>query len=200
MWDSGATNSLPPATSLTGHMSNLAKPLPPLELLQELFYVSETSPSGLRWKVFRSSLAQADQVAGRKNHNGYWQVTITTDKERQYLTHRIIYFLQTKQDPGVLKVDHAVCKTDNLTLRLATTSENGGNRKKTQAVLSKVCTSRHKGVSWAKANKKWKAALRCKGKYYYLGYFENETDAAIAYNKAALEYFGKFALLNTVEN
>ena len=181
-------------------MSNLPKPLPPLKLLQELFYISDTSPSGLRWKVFRSSRAQANQVAGRKNYDGYWQVTITTDKERQYLVHRVIYFLQTEQDPGLLKVDHAVCKTNNLVLRLATTSENGGNRKKTQVVLNKTCSSKYKGVSWAKANKKWKACLLCKGKRYYLGYFENEIEAAFAYNKAALEHFGEFALLNIVKN
>jgi hypothetical protein len=65
-------------------------------------------------------------------------------------------------------------------------------------VLNKNCTSKHKGVSWAKANKKWKSQLHCAGKYYYLGYFEDETDAAIAYNKATLAHFGEFALLNTV--
>jgi hypothetical protein len=57
-------------------------------------------------------------------------------------------------------------------------------------------SSKFKGVSFVKQQLKWKAAIRYKQTYHYLGIFKNETDAAIAYNNAAIKYFGEFARLN----
>ena len=182
-------------------MAKLAHiPLPPLELLQELFVISSDSPSGLRWKSPRARNVKAKDIAGRKSQNGYWRVGIKTDKSRHYNTHRIVYFLQTKKDPGYLQVDHIICKTNNLVLRLATTSENGGNREKNKKYANKKCSSIYKGVSWNKKDCKWKADISFQGKAFYLGYFINEIDAAKAYNKAAIKFFGEFAKLNTLEN
>ena len=46
-------------------------------------------------------------------------------------------------------------------------------------------------------NKKWRALIRFEGKLIHLGVFENEEDAARAYDCKALELFGaKFANLN----
>lgn len=56
--------------------------------------------------------------------------------------------------------------------------------------------SRYKGVSWKTPRKKWQAAIKVNGQTIYLGLFENEVDAAKAYNRAAKELHGKFARLN----
>ena len=198
LWGSEVRTLLPPATSFTGHMAKLAyKPLPPLELLQELFEISETSPSGLRWKNPKSYTVKSGQVAGAKLSSGYWHVTVTTDAKKQYRTHRIIYFLQTGKDPGIAQVDHVFGKHDNLNLRLATASENHANTKKIKAVMGKKCSSQFKGVRWH--NEKWDSRIRFQGKYIYLGRFENEADAATVYNKAAIKYFGEFAKINELE-
>lgn len=61
-------------------------------------------------------------------------------------------------------------------------------------------TSEYKGVWWHKKNEKWISRIRRGGKQLHLGYFENEKEAARAYNKAALKYFGEYAWLNEIED
>lgn len=59
-------------------------------------------------------------------------------------------------------------------------------------------TSGYKGVSWHKAGKKWHAKIAVNYKQIHLGLFKIKEDAARAYNKAAIKYFGEFAKLNEV--
>jgi hypothetical protein len=180
-------------------MTKLAhSPLPSLELLQELFVISPDSPSGLRWRISRSGRVKSHQVAGTPQPGGYWRVIITTDKQRPYLTHRIVYFLQTKQDPGSYQVDHVNGTSDPLTLRLASNAENQANSGKYRSKNGQKCSSIYKGVGWHKHHKKWGANIRFQKKLIHLGYFTNEKEAASAYNKAAIKFFGEFALLNDV--
>ncbi|KKN85724.1 hypothetical protein LCGC14_0275290 [marine sediment metagenome] len=100
-----------------------------------------------------------------------------------------------KAPKGVL-VDHVNHDTlDNrriANLRVCTRSQNAANRKKTRG------SSRFKGVYWDKPKKKWRAQILVSGHYRNLGRFVNEADAGCAYNVAALEAWGEFALLNDV--
>lgn len=59
--------------------------------------------------------------------------------------------------------------------------------------------SQYKGVAWDKARNKWKAAICIDGKSIFLGRFDDETEAAKAYDIAAVEAFGSFAWLNSRE-
>lgn len=59
-------------------------------------------------------------------------------------------------------------------------------------------SSKYKGVSWAKQNNKWCARIGLRGVYKNLGYFDNEDDAAIAYNKAARQFYGEEAFQNEI--
>ena len=59
-------------------------------------------------------------------------------------------------------------------------------------------SSKFKGVCWRKDSKKWQAKIKFEGHLKHLGLFTDEIEAAKAYNKAALEYFGEFAHLNPV--
>jgi hypothetical protein len=85
--------------------------------------------------------------------------------------------------------------TDNRkeNLRLCNQSQNNANRRK-----QKNCSSQFKGVCWYKRDKKWVASIEYKEKQYYLGRFNSEINAALAYNKKAKEFFGEFAKLNEV--
>ncbi len=52
----------------------------------------------------------------------------------------------------------------------------------------KGTASQYKGVTFMKDRQKWKATLRRDKTETHLGFFINELDAAIAYQKAAIEY------------
>jgi hypothetical protein len=62
----------------------------------------------------------------------------------------------------------------------------------------KVTTSSYRGVSFSKTYNKWKAAIKCNGRNINLGIFDSEEDAALAYNKAATQYFGDIAYQNKI--
>jgi hypothetical protein len=107
--------------------------------------------------------------------------------------HRLIMGL-ADDDPR--QVDHANGdRSDNRrsNLRIATQSQNLGNSRKRAGT-----TSRYKGVSWHKQNKKWVAYIGVDGSLHHLGCFTSEEAAARAYNRAARAAWGDFACLNDV--
>jgi hypothetical protein len=53
-----------------------------------------------------------------------------------------------------------------------------------------------KGIFWDKRRRKWNARISIQTKNKHLGSFTNPEDAAKAYDRAALEQYGKFAQLN----
>jgi len=100
--------------------------------------------------------------------------------------------------PAGLVIDHINCngldnRRDNL--RLATHSQNNCNRPKRRNT-----TSRFVGVHFAKKMNKWAAQIKYTGGKKWLGYFDNETDAAKAFDAAAIKYHGEFARLNFPES
>ncbi|GAJ01158.1 unnamed protein product [marine sediment metagenome] len=78
-------------------------------------------------------------------------------------------------------------------LRVCTHAENCQNRRKPTG-----CSSRYKGVSWRKRTRKWRAYIWINGRQKQLGCFDEEEEAARAYNKEALEQFREFAQLNVI--
>jgi hypothetical protein len=68
-----------------------------------------------------------------------------------------------------------------------------------RAYESIVYTSKLRGVSWAKANGKWRAVIHHNKKQYSLGLFSSEEDAGKAYDKKAIELKGSKAKLNFPE-
>lgn len=115
-----------------------------------------------------------------------------------HLKRRLIYLHKfIINPPKGMEVDHINGnKLDNrrCNLRIATRSQNQINTKKISG-----CTSKYRGVSWHKSAKKWRAQIQINGKKIPIGIFIDEIDAALAYNKKAIEYFGEFPRLNIIE-
>lgn len=76
-------------------------------------------------------------------------------------------------------------------LRPATAQQNTRNRGPQRGKVSSF-----KGVSRASKSNRWIAGITVDGMKIELGSFDNEWDAALAYDTAAEQYFGEFAWLN----
>ena len=86
--------------------------------------------------------------------------------------------------------DHNGLNNQRENLRVTDGSGNAANQ------LPRGGTSQFKGVCWAKRYSRWVAYIKVKGKRIHLGTFTDEVKAAQAYDVAAREHFGEFALLN----
>ena len=112
-------------------------------------------------------------------------------KRHTILMHRVITGAGLGQ-----QVDHKDrdgLNNQRANLRLCTASQNHANQKRCAG-----CSSRFKGVTWNKREGKWRARIGVHGERIFLGRFDDEVLAALAYNKAATEHFGEFARPNVI--
>lgn len=90
-------------------------------------------------------------------------------------------------------VNHDRLDNRKSNLRLCTHQENIFNMK------SITGASKYKGVSYDKTCNKWASEITKNYTKHRLGFFDNEIEAALAYDKKAKEIFGDFAYLNFPE-
>lgn len=112
------------------------------------------------------------------------------------LLHQILLGPENPKQPMIDHKNGNILDNRRSNLRLCS---HGENRQNTGKYTPYKCSSKHKGVYWSKKAEKWEAAISCDGARFWLGYFDNEKDAAIAYNNAASRHHGRFARLNVID-
>jgi hypothetical protein len=167
-------------------------PLPSQQEIKKfLCYDSET---GIFTRAITSSPnAQRGMKAGYPCKRGYIRITINN---RKYLAHRLAWVYMTGEDPGDFEVDHINRnKSDNRfeNLRLVSDQANSIN-----CGMRRHNTSGVRGVYWDKQMSKWGAQIRNKGRKIHLGYHVDLDEATAAYDKAALEIHGEYAITNAM--
>ena len=115
--------------------------------------------------------------------------------------HRLI--MGAKRGQQVDHIDHDTLNNTKINLRICTKSQNEMNKG-----LMITNTSGYKGVTWRVKLGKWEAYISAgklrttnpighiRHKSLHLGYYESPKLAALAYDDAAIKYFGEFALTN----
>lgn len=117
-------------------------------------------------------------------------ISVGKGKQKSIPMHRAIM----KMPEGMFcdHINHNGLDNRKINLRAATRAQNCWNKRKQLGKYS----STYKGVNRSCVNKKWVSRIEVKGRKIYLGAFEDEIDAARAYDRAAKEYHGEFAVLN----
>lgn len=139
--------------------------------------------------------ADAERVRPYRWHvsaNGYARAHVQVDGRKRLVSlHRFLL-----DAPAGSVVDHRDRDKLNNTranLRLCDHARNVYN------TASRAGSSAYKGVYFVARVNRWKAQLQKDGAYLFQGYFDQERDAALAYDAFAREHFGEFAYLNFPE-
>lgn len=157
------------------------------ELLKEYL---EYRDGHLWWIKPRAKSISVGQQFGHTTKKGYRRGIFFG---KQVYEHNLIWFCHYGVWPAN-RLDHKDTIRDNNdinNLREATHQQNSFNRNS-----HKESTSKYKGVYWCKRDKKWISAFTINGKINYVGRFDDEVEAAKAYDKAVKDVHGKYRKLN----
>lgn len=119
---------------------------------------------------------------GRKHHLGLFDNEIDAAEEYDraacyYYEYPYLNFPENRQK--YIKLGFSICERRQERRRLS---------------------SKYQGVSWAQTKQKWLVTIQSRGRSYFLGLFNDEIDAACAYDIRAQKLFGDKAQLNFPKN
>ncbi len=115
-------------------------------------------------------------------------VTVAGRSRRIYM-HRLI--MNTPPHLVCDHINHNGLDDRKQNLRNCTVKQNNANARSARGASSK-----YKGVSWNKRRKKWFVYIKKDGRQFNLGGFDDEVEAARAYDATARKAHGEFAGLN----
>ena len=142
-------------------------------------------------------LFDTEDIATVKKHkwsippSGYVETTICKGEEKKVSRlHRVLVNAAIGTYVDHINGNRHDNRKSNL--RIATNKENIRN-----STLSKANTTGYKGVTIdRRKKKKYMSSITVNGKSIFLGYFDTAIEGALAYDKAAVAYFGEFAKPN----
>lgn len=113
-------------------------------------------------------------------------------KQKLILLHRFI----SNTPPGMIcdHINRNPLDNRKENLRSVTWIQNGINR-----IPKTSNASKYKGVGKVTKRKGWTAGIKVNGRFFGLGYFKTQEEAAIAYNIVAQKNHGEYAFINTIE-
>ena len=111
------------------------------------------------------------------------------NKRTSTYMHRLI--MDVKKNEYVDHINGDTMDNRECNLRICTLEQNQANQMKRKNKTKSI----YKGVSINRIGK-YIAYIGFKNKYIHLGCFNDEKEAALAYNEAAKKYFGDFARIN----
>jgi len=119
---------------------------------------------------------------------------IRVEKKKKIYMHReIMKKFFTDDRKYVDHINNDGLDNRKINLRICNNNENMANSWK------KHNTSGLRGVVWDKARKKWISQIVHNYQHIFIGRFNDKEEAGKAYDEKALQFFGKFALLNFPE-
>jgi len=130
------------------------------------------------------------------NQGGIYAVRLVRAKKgskvRQKVVrmHRVV--LKPPEGKFIDHINHNGLDNRIANLRIATMRQNNWNARKRRC----NCSSKYKGVSRSKGEKKWRARITFNGRSILIGEFDTEKEAGMAYDARARQLFGDYASLN----
>jgi hypothetical protein len=127
--------------------------------------------------------------------SGGTQYARSCSKGRYVYMHRLILGVQNEPKKFVDHINHDGLDNRKCNLRVCTRQQNLWNKRWCRQAKA---SSKYKGV--VVVGKPFRATITVNYKPIFLGAFATEREAALAYNAAAIKYYGEYARLNHVEN
>lgn len=127
---------------------------------------------------------------GKYGHRAARQISVGNKKQKCIMMHRQL--INAKDGEIVDHINRNTLDNRRENLRIVTSSQSNMNRKTSHG------SSKYKGVyrkKWS-TGFKWGSQIKMEGKYKHIGYYDNEEEAAKAYDSTAKQIAGDYACLN----
>ena len=136
-----------------------------------------------KWQAFKHGRTYYAVRTGLKSEGEMWK--------RSIRMHRFILGMHFTDKTEIDHIDSNGLNNTRVNLRKVTDIQNKCN-------VSAFGKIKYKGVSFNSNGKNFRARIQINHKPTFLGYYETETQAAEAYNIAAIKLHGEYAKLNNI--